>query len=83
MVHKIPFDIPKPPWTKEEHQPLLHSIGGSCYMNKLNEDLPLLKKSKQRKKSQGKEDKIKIKLQTANQTVMTGNFRYTKINLNG
>ena len=36
-------------------------------MNKFNEKLPLLKKSKLRKKAQENEDKIKRNLQMANQ----------------
>ena len=46
MFHKIPVKIPKPFILKKKRKHLLHAIGGECYMNKLNENLPPLKKRK-------------------------------------
>ena len=50
----------------EKHQSLLHYIGGVWYLNKLNQNLPPIKKRKLSKKSQENEDETEKKLQTAN-----------------
>ena len=42
-------------------------IGGGWYRNKLNDNLPSLKRSKSRKKAQENEEEIKRNLQTVNQ----------------
>ena len=46
MSQKIPFELPKPPIYKEKRQLSLHAIIGGCHMNKSNEKLPYLNKSK-------------------------------------
>ena len=51
LFQKIPVELPKPPSPKRKHQSLLHDIGCDCYMNKLNEKIPFLRKSKLRKKN--------------------------------
>ena len=67
LFQKTPVGLPKPPSHKEKHQLLLHAIGGGWYMKKISEKLPTLKKRKLSKKSQEKEDEIKINMPTANQ----------------
>ena len=67
MFQKIPVELPKPPIYDEKHQSLLHATGGGWYMNNFNDKLPPLNKSNPRKKTQEKENEIKIKLQTASQ----------------
>ena len=52
LLQKISVELPKPPIPKENHQSLLHAIGGGCYMNKLGQKLPPLRKRKLRKKTQ-------------------------------
>ena len=52
MFQKIPVELPQPDSPKKRHQSLLHDIEGSCYMNKLSEKIPPLKKSKLSKKVQ-------------------------------
>ena len=76
MFQKNPVDIHKPPIPKEKHQSLLHAIGGGWYMNKLSEKILPLEKNKIIKKSQKKEDEIKINLQMANQ-----NWNYWKFEI--
>ena len=43
-IQKIPVELPKPYSPKEKHQSLLHTIVGGCYMKKLSQKLPPLKK---------------------------------------
>ena len=52
MFQKIPVELPEPYSPKENHQLLLHSIEGGCYMKTLSQKLPPLKKIKIIKKSQ-------------------------------
>ena len=47
---KTPVELPKPLSHKEKGQSLLHAIGGGWHMNKLNENLPPLKKRKFKQK---------------------------------
>ena len=64
---KIPVELPKQSSTKEKRQYLLHAIGCGCYVTKLSQKLPPLRKIRLRKKPQEKKDEIKIKLHKANQ----------------
>ena len=52
FFEKIPVQLPKPLSHREKRQLLLNSIGNNCYMKKINEKLPPLKKQKLIKKSQ-------------------------------
>ena len=83
MFQKIPVELPKPDSPKERNQSLLHDIGGGWYMKKLCEKLVPLNKSRRIKKPQEKEDKIRINRKRLIKTGITGNFRYTAINLSG
>ena len=67
LFQKIPVEIPKQPSQKEKCKSLLHAIVGGWYVKKLGHKLPPLKKSILSKKSQKKEDEIKIILTKANQ----------------
>ena len=75
MFQKKSLELPKPPTCKVKRQYLLHANVGGWYMKKLNEKLPPLKKRKTRKKSQEREDKIKINLQTADQNLNYWKFQ--------
>ena len=52
FFQKTPVEIPKPLSYREKYQSVLHTIGGGWYINKLNENLPPLNKSKLSKKTQ-------------------------------
>ena len=67
MFQKIPVKLSKLYILKERCKKLLHAIGGEWYMNKSNEKIPTQKKRKLSKKSQEKENKIKINLKMADQ----------------
>ena len=44
LFQKIPVELPNQPSPKEKRKSLLHSIGGGCYVYKLGQKLPPLKK---------------------------------------
>ena len=67
MFHKIPVKLPNKSITKEKLKSLLHSIVGGWYVEKLGQNLPLLKKRKLSKKIQEEEGKITKKLTEENQ----------------
>ena len=83
LFQKINIELPNQPSPKEKRKLLLHSIGGSWYVEKLGQKLPPLKKSKLSKRSQKEEDEIKRRLTEANQKWNDWKFIYTGINLSG
>ena len=60
LFKKIPVQLPKPISHKGKRQSLLNYIGCYWHMKDINQKLPALTKPKLGKKSQYKEDAIKI-----------------------
>ena len=50
LLQKIPIEIPKQTSPKKKLKSLLHYIGGGCYVNKLGQKIPPLKKRRLNKK---------------------------------
>ena len=67
LFQKTPVELPKQPIPKEKRKCLLHTIGGGCYVKKLDQNLPPLKKRRLSKKYYKQEDKIKRKLHNSDQ----------------
>ena len=51
LFKKIPVRLPNKPIQKEKLESLLHAIGDGCYVEKLGQKLPPLKKRKLSKKN--------------------------------
>ena len=58
LFHKTPVELPYQPSPNEKRKSLLYDIGGACYVEKLGQKLPELKRNKSGKKNQKEEDKI-------------------------
>ena len=66
MFKKIPLTIKKALTPKQKFQKLMTDIGGGCYMEKIAQGLPPLRRTKLSKKSQEKQDGIQKKLHESN-----------------
>ena len=75
MFQKIPVELTRPPIPKEKTSIIITCYWRWLVYEKLNENLPPLKKIKPREKSQEKEYEIKRKLQTDNQNCNDQKFQ--------